>query len=146
MNLGQLHPDQDRWVLVLSRPFSDEGRPEPGRLIALFLDLAEVNKALFIDLTIGHKGFLTFAGLLPDNRMVLPDTPARTDVEREFFTQAAAWNTPQDIPDAQGMILLEGTTLPGFPIHLIGVASRQDFYQPVRELITIHCLSACSSC
>jgi len=136
MNLGQLHPDQDRWVLVLSRPFSDEGKPEPGRFIALFLDLAQVNKALFIDLAIGHKGFLTFAGLLPDDRMVLPDTTARTDVEREFFTDAAAWNRPRDIPQAQGMILLKTTTLPGFPIHLIGVASRQDFQQPVRVLIT----------
>src|SRR5512143_3489586 len=57
MNLGQLHPDQDRWVLVLSRPFSQEGETEPRRFIALFLDLAQVNKALFIDLAIGHKGF-----------------------------------------------------------------------------------------
>jgi signal transduction histidine kinase/CheY-like chemotaxis protein len=136
MNLGQLHPDQDRWVLVLSRPFSDEGKPEPGRFIALFLDLAEVNKALFIDLSIGHKGFLTFAGLLPDDRMVLPDTTGRTDVEREFFSEAAAWKRPRDIPESQGTILLKGTTLPGFPIHLIGVASRQDFHQPVRVLIT----------
>ena len=136
MNLGRLHPDQDRWVLVLSRPFSDEGKPEPGRFIALFLDLAQVNKALFIDLAIGHKGFLTFAGLLPDGRMVLPGTTARTDVEREFFTKASAWNTPRDIPKAQGMILLKGTTLPGFPIYLIGVASRQDFHEPVRVLIT----------
>jgi len=135
MNLGQLHPDQDRWVLVLSRPVSDEGKPEPGRFIALFLDLAQVNKALFIDLAIGHKGFMTFAGLLPDDRMVLPDTTARTDVEREFFTEAAAWNRPRDIPKAQGMILLKSTTLPGFPIQLIGVASRQDFRQPVRVLI-----------
>ncbi|MBI5578456.1 MAG: response regulator [Deltaproteobacteria bacterium] len=135
MNLGELHPDQDRWVLVLSRPFSDEGKPEPGRFIALFLDLTQVNKALFIDFAIGHEGFLTFAGLLPDDRMVWPDTTARTDVEREFFTEAAAWNRPRDIPEAQGMILLKSTTLPGFPIHLIGVASRQDFHQPVRVLI-----------
>jgi signal transduction histidine kinase/CheY-like chemotaxis protein len=135
MNLGKLHPDQDRWVLVLSRPVSDEDKAEPGRFIALFLDLAQVNKALFIDLAIGHKGFLTFAGLLPDDRMVLPDTTARTDVQREFFTEAAAWNRPRDIPEAQGMILLKSTTLPGFPIRLIGVASRQDFQQPVRVLI-----------
>ena len=135
MNLGNLHPDQDRWVLVLSRQVSDEGKPEPGRLIVLFLDLAQVNKALFIDLAIGHKGFLTFAGLLPDNRMVLPDTTARTDVQREFFAEAAAWNRPRNIPEAQGMILLKSTTLPGFPILLIGVASRQDFQQPVRVLI-----------
>jgi signal transduction histidine kinase/CheY-like chemotaxis protein len=135
MNLGQLHPDQDRWVLVLSRQVSEEGKLEPGRFIALFLDLAQVNKALFIDLAIGYKGFLTFAGLLPDDRMVLPDTTARTDVEREFFTDAAAWNRPRDIPEAQGMILLKSTTLPDFPIHLIGVASRQDFQQPVRVLI-----------
>jgi signal transduction histidine kinase/DNA-binding response OmpR family regulator/HPt (histidine-containing phosphotransfer) domain-containing protein len=135
MNLGQLHPEQDRWVLVLGRPFSDEGKPDPGRFIALFLDLAQVNKALFIDLAIGDKGFLTFAGLLPDDRMVLPDTTARTDVEREFFTEAAAWNRPRDIPEARGMILLKTTTLPGFPIQLIGVASRRDFYQPVRVLI-----------
>ncbi len=134
MNLGQLHPDQDRWVLVLSRPFSDEGKAEPGRFIALFLDLAQVNKALFIDLAIGHKGFLTFAGLLPDDRMVLPDTTARTDVEREFFTAAAAWNRPRDIAEDQGMIQLKSTTLPGFPILLIGVASRRDFQQPVRVL------------
>jgi len=93
---------------VLSRPFSDEGKSEPGRFIALFLDLAQINKALFIDLAIGHKGFLTFAGLLPDGRMVLPGTTARTDVEREFFTKASAWNTPRDIPKAQGMILLKG--------------------------------------
>lgn len=136
MNLGQLHPDQDRWVLVLSRPFSDEGEPEPGRFIAVFLDLAQVNRALFIDLAIGHMGFLTVAGLLPDDRMVLPDTTARTDVEREFFTEAAAWHGPRDIPESQGMILLKSTSLPGFPIHLIGVASRQDFHQPVRVLIT----------
>jgi signal transduction histidine kinase/CheY-like chemotaxis protein len=135
MNLGQLHPDQDRWVLVLSRQVSEEGKLEPGRFIALFLDLAQVNKALFIDLAIGYKGFLTFAGLLPDDRMVLPDTTARTDVEREFFTDAAAWNRPRDIPEAQGMILLKSTTLPDFPIRLIGVASRQDFQQPVRVLI-----------
>jgi signal transduction histidine kinase/CheY-like chemotaxis protein len=135
MNLGQLHPDQDRWVLVLSRQVSEEGKLEPGRFIALFLDLAQVNKALFIDLAIGYKGFLTFAGLLPDDRMVLPDTTARTDVEREFFTDAAAWNRPRDIPKAQGMILLKSTTLPDFPILLIGVASRQDFQQPVRVLI-----------
>jgi signal transduction histidine kinase/DNA-binding response OmpR family regulator/HPt (histidine-containing phosphotransfer) domain-containing protein len=135
MNLGQLHPDQDRWVLVLSRQVSEEGKLEPGRFIALFLDLAQVNKALFIDLAIGYKGFLTFAGLLPDDRMVLPDTTARTDVEREFFTDAAAWNRPRDIPKAQGMILLKSTTLPDFPIRLIGVASRQDFQQPVRVLI-----------
>ena len=135
MNLGQLHPDQDRWVLVLSRQVSEEGKLEPGRFIALFLDLAQVNKALFLDLAIGYKGFLTFAGLLPDDRMVLPDTTARTDVEREFFTDAAAWNRPRDIPEAQGMILLKSTTLPDFPIRLIGVASRQDFQQPVRVLI-----------
>jgi signal transduction histidine kinase/DNA-binding response OmpR family regulator/HPt (histidine-containing phosphotransfer) domain-containing protein len=135
MNLGQLHPDQNRWVLVLSRQVSDEGKLDPGRFIALFLDLGQVNKALFIDLAIGHKGFLTFAGLLPDDRLVLPDTTARTDVEREFFTDAAAWNRPRDIPEAQGMILLKSTTLPGFPIRLIGVASRQDFQQPVRALI-----------
>jgi signal transduction histidine kinase/DNA-binding response OmpR family regulator/HPt (histidine-containing phosphotransfer) domain-containing protein len=135
MNLGQLHPDQDRWVLVLSRQVSEEGKLEPGRFIALFLDLAQVNKALFIDLAIGYKGFLTFAGLLPDDRMVLPDTTARTDVEREFFTDAAAWNRSRDIPEAQGMILLKSTTLPDFPIRLIGVASRQDFQQPVRVLI-----------
>lgn len=135
MNLGQLHPDQNRWVLVLSRPFSDGGQPEPGRFIALFLDLAQVNKALFTNLAIGQNGFLTFAGLLPDDRMVLPDTTARTDIQREFFTEAAAWNRPRDIPESQGVILLKGTTLPGFPIHIIGVASRQDFYQPVRALI-----------
>jgi PAS domain S-box-containing protein len=135
MNLGRLHPDQDRWVLVLSRQVSEEGKPEPGRFIALFLDLAQVNKALFSDLAIGHKGFMTFAGLLPDDRMMLPDTNARTDVQREFFTDAAAWNRPRDIPEAQGMILLKTTTLPGFPIRLIGVASRRDFQQPVRVLI-----------
>jgi signal transduction histidine kinase/CheY-like chemotaxis protein len=136
MNLGWLHPDQDKWVMVLSRPFSDEGKPEPGRFIALFLDLAQVNQALFTDLAVGHKGFLTFAGLLPDGRMVLPYASARTNVEREFYARAAMWNTIRDIPEARGMILLKGTTLPGFPIYLIGVASRQDFDQPVRELIT----------
>ncbi len=47
MNLRQLHPDRDRWVLVLSRPFSDEGKPEPGIFIALFLDEVPVLDTLF---------------------------------------------------------------------------------------------------
>ncbi|MEJ2170375.1 MAG: response regulator, partial [Desulfobacterales bacterium] len=135
MNLGQLYPNRNRWMLVLSRQVSNEGKSEPGRLIVLFLDLAEVNKTLFTGMTIGSKGFLTFAGILPDGRMVLPDAIALTDAEREFFTDSAAWRRPRDIPEAQGTILLKSTALPGFPIRLIGVASRRDFQQPVRVLI-----------
>jgi HAMP domain-containing protein len=135
MNLSQLYPDRDRWVLVLSRQVSTEGKSDPGRLIALFLDLAEVNKTLFTDMTVGSKGFLTFAGLLPDGRMVLPYIIALTDAEREFYAHAAEWQRPRDIPEIQGTILLKSSNLPGFPIRLIGVASRQDFQQPVRELI-----------
>ena len=101
MNLGQLYPNRNRWVLVLSRQVSNEGKPEPGRLIVLFLDLAEINKTLFTDMKIGSKGFLTFAGLLPNDRMVLPDIIALTDAEREFVTDAAAWRRPRDIPQAQ---------------------------------------------
>ena len=65
-NLGQLRKGQDRWVLVLSQAFTDESKVLEGKIIAIFLDLAKVNRELFADLTVGRKGFITLTGLLPD--------------------------------------------------------------------------------
>ncbi len=138
MNLGEIFKGKNRWVLVLSRAFTDNGKVEEDKRIVIFLDVSQLDRELFTNFAVSRKGFISLSCLLPDGRIVLPETSAQTDTQREFIAASREWKNLGDIPESHeklGSMLVSAARLPHFSIQVIGVASEEEFLKPVRGII-----------
>ncbi|GAK49530.1 multi-sensor hybrid histidine kinase [Candidatus Moduliflexus flocculans] len=135
MNLKQVMPDQEQWVLVLPHQFSKDGVIQEGKYLVLTLDANQMNVHLFRSREIGHQGFLTYLGETPEGTLIIPEQRRNTNEQADYAQVSPQWQRLADIPDRYHSIFLAHQALPNMPITVLGVASRNDIQQPIRELI-----------
>ncbi|SLM28310.1 putative Histidine kinase [Desulfamplus magnetovallimortis] len=124
-------------VLVLVRPFFDNGRPLQGKFILLLLDLEKINDTLFSQITIGQHGFLTFLGKTPEGTMVLPAISRSPKIDEHHYVtvESREWDTIADLKKKYKNMMISTLAVPDYPVYLIGAVPRKELHQPIRQVI-----------
>ena len=135
MRLQDFYPERKKNLLMINRQFSKNGVPFPGKAIVLLADIEKLNRKLFHNYIVGHRGFMTFSAIDPNGNLLFPSQKGMTRETQDFMRSCREWKKLSDIPETCLSILLAYRRVPETPILVMGAASLNDIWKVRQSLI-----------
>ncbi len=121
-------------LIFIKRPFVKNGRPVPGKYLAVSINPEKLQSILFKDAKVGENGFVAL--LVKSNQQIWTPSLVGDEIEVQNFIEASRnWQKWSDIPASYQSIDLEAHPFSGYPLAVVAVASKNEIRKPVYFLI-----------
>jgi len=138
--------DRNIPLILFSHPFSVNGIPQPGKFIVLVIAIQQVSENLFAGHASGARRYVTLAVRYSDDTVRVLWLSATEWKLPSGLQSLVSWKSFSDISDRYLSILLHHKIIPGSPVTIVGIASREDIRRPVLHLISVSVIAGVLVC